>query len=223
MNKKEKGLQKFTNSEEKYSYLFGLDYIVSKDLGILTQEELDEFRDRARDLVHSITDPMERHIKSIKFENCFDESVRNRIWENNHVVVVQKMAQLLTEYNRMPTCLEISLETGLSRTTVYKHLKELHYHELQIHQLNNFKALIPNVLTMLYKYSCHGDVSAARAFLKYVGSYEETNDKIKKTSYSTKWAEQKNFIQINNTVISQDQISTLTEEQIKQLENILSN
>ncbi len=216
-NKKEKGLQKFTKEKSKYKYLYDLDYIKSSDLKDLTPDELFEFREEARGYINGIEDFTERHKVMVKYENCFDEKTRRGIWENNHILIVQNMAILLKEYNRMPSCMEIAKKTGLSRTTVHKHLDELETHKYQIQEINNFKALVPNVLTLLYKYSNCGDVSAAKTFLKYVGTPEVQQ----KSTIVAKYNEPTNFIQINNTVISQEQISSLNDEQIKQLENLL--
>ncbi len=69
------------------------------------------------------------------------------------------------------------------------------------------------VLAKVFKFAVNGDLKACRLFFDIVGKGN--------TPENTPKLEQKNYIQINNTVLSQDELKQLTEDQLTQIETVL--
>ena len=110
--------------------------------------------------------------------------------------------------NRMPSVLEIEYDTGISRTTIYNHLKHDHQGFEQEFQ-NKIIKLRKQALEQLYVIGAqNGNVRALTEFLKLTGQ------KMQQQSDN-------NFIQINNIYIDQRTIQNLPEDTKEKLELIL--
>lgn len=110
--------------------------------------------------------------------------------------------------NRMPSVLELEYETGISRTTIYKHLKDDHKgfekeFELKINKLRK------QAIELLYVIGVkNGNVKALTEFLKLTGQ-------------DSQQGQEKALIQINNIYIDQRTIQNLPDNMKDQLELLL--
>lgn len=139
----------------------------------------------------------------------------NNIWEHNHALVSTAIAELMNRHGTMPSQNAIARETGLSRQTVAKHIAEYNSHPEYIAETNRFKFMSHTLLAKVFRHAGNGDMRAARIYFDMVG----TMDKQQTGTVNT----QNNYIQINNTILSQDKLKSLTEEQLNLIEKIVNN
>lgn len=71
------------------------------------------------------------------------------------------------------------------------------------------------LLAKVFRSAGNGDMRAARIYFDMVGAM----DKQQTGTINT----QNNYIQINNTILSQDKLKQLTEEQLNLIEKIVNN
>jgi hypothetical protein len=76
--------------------------------------------------------------------------------------------------------------------------------------------MAPKMLAKVFKFASKGDMRAARLYFEMVGvlNTQQSNAVVN---------EQNNYIQINNTILSQANLKQLTAEQLNQIESIITN
>jgi len=131
------------------------------------------------------------------------------------MVISNAISQFMARHGFMPTKAVIARETGLSRATVIKHVKEYKAHPEYLAAMQQFKLMAPNVLASVFKSAINGDTKAARLYFEMVGAAS-------KPQPGTVVTEQNNYIQVNNTILSQENLSALTTEQLNQIEHIIT-
>src|SRR5688572_11356407 len=101
-----------------------------------------------------------------KIDELLPPEVRRNIWKINHIKILNVINQLTHERGRFPTRTEISKETGISRVTINKHLKEYYdsdqYAELQ----EEFILMREKLLARIFVFGVEGNIKAARLFLE---------------------------------------------------------
>ena len=97
------------------------------------------------------------------------EQDKNKTWETNHTVITRAMAKLVRQNERMPSKAEIAEETGLSRQTIHKHLKQFGHESLVVEQLEQLNFMSSKVLAKIMELSMDGDIRAARLALEIMG------------------------------------------------------
>jgi hypothetical protein len=216
-----KSLQKFTNSE---TLCPNWETVLNKSLendepktrewwDSLTAEQKSLYRDVINAGLNVLAlDDRDRFIK--KFDVFFDtEDSRNQLWNFNHTRILRFLHNLMLENRRMPTRLELSEATGLSRQTINKHLS--HYFESSQfkEKQEEYLLLRERIMAKVYNYAIGGDVRACKLFLDATDSSVISPVSIKN--------QQNNFIQINGTNVTEEQIKLLPEKQQRQLHKIL--
>ncbi len=213
MKVKKKSLQKFTESENKIKAVLKLKKITWEDLKPLTKKELNLLSEVLKPLVNN-SKGVERDKLFKKIDAVTNEETKNETWEHNHIKITWAISTLMQELNRMPSKRELADKTGLSRQTINKHLKEYHTHPLYEGQIEQFKFMRSNVLSRVYFFALQGDMKAAKLYFDILG----TNTLLVN---NTSIQNQNNFIQINNTLINQENIKLLNPEQLNSIEDIL--
>jgi len=150
-----------------------------------------------------------------KIDSIMAVESKNSVWEHNHIVISQAVASLLQQHGIMPPINAIVEETGLSRQTVAKHLKEYKSHPQFITEIERFKFMSHNLLANVFNYAVNGDMKAARIYFEMIGA-------INKQQGGTVVNEQNNYIQINNTILSQENLKLLTAEQLDLIERMVN-
>lgn len=213
--KQKKGLQRLTKSQQKIEKLFSLKQINQSDIEGLTKAENDYLNELLTEKVNSLKGAdRDRFLR--KIEPITSEATKNQLWETNHNKIMWAISTLLQEYNRMPSKTEISNKAELSRQTVHKHLKEYHQHPHHLEQMEQFRFMATRVLAMVYRYAINGDTSAAKLYFNIIGLLNNGQQSTKATVQH-----QNNYIQINNTILSQQSIQHLNPEQLNSIEAIL--
>lgn len=215
MKTKKLGLQKLTETDIKINTLLaqekitqiGIDKLLNfkqkQVLGQVLTKKLNELKSDDRD------DFLE------KIEEIIPTDTKNQLWESNHYQIISAMTKYIEEYGRMPTKNRISEDTGLSRQTIHKHLKDYSEHPLFAEQLKQFRFIADRVLTKVIKAASLGDMKAARLYFDVMGNFG--NQFGGNTTINT----QNNYIQINQTKLSQEIVKQLSPEQLNQIEAVL--
>jgi len=94
---------------------------------------------------------------------------RNQTWEKNHFMISKAIALLMRTHERMPSKEEIAEETGLDRSTIYNHLKEINDHVSYQESLQQFDTIASQVLAVIGAMALEGEIRAARLSLEIIG------------------------------------------------------
>jgi hypothetical protein len=213
--KTKKSLQKFTETEAKINKILSLEKITPNDIATLSKTEIDNLMGVLTAKFNSLVGE-ERDKFYKKIEPITGEATKNQLWESNHTKITWAISLLIQEYGRMPSKTEIADKTELSRQTVHKHLKEYAEHPLYLEQVEQFRFMTSKVLAKVYQFAINGDTGAAKLYFNVMGLMNN-----KQALNNTLIQNQNNYIQINGTVLSQDNIKNLDPEQLNSIEAIL--
>ena len=209
-----KDLQKFTESELKVNQILQLEKITDQDIATLAKEERGMFYDEMSKKLNTLKD-IERDEFITQIDAVITIPVKNQLWENNHYKITCALTKCINEYGTMPTKNQLAEETGLSRQTIFNHINEYSTNPLYLKDVEQFRFLSNKVLARVFKYAINGDLKACRLYFDMLGGLNN------QVISSTKEVQQNNYIQINNTVLSQDVLKQLNEEQLTQIETVL--
>ncbi len=200
----------------KINHLLTLEKITAKDIEGLNPAELEQLGKTTTQTLAKLTG-VERDNFLDKIDLIVPASTKSDIWEYNHSLINRAVSDYMSKHGVMPAKNVIVRKTGLSRQTVFKHLKEYKHHPEHTAEMEQFKFMAPNVLANVFKCALNGDMRAAKLYFDIVGA---TN---KQQPANTVINEQNNYIQINNTKLSQQNLEQLSPEQLNQIENIIRN
>ena len=203
----------FTASRQKVERLLAMDKVTQVDIDGLTQMERECIAENCTAALQRLKG-VERDKFLDKIDLVTHAITKRDIWEQNHAVISHAVASYMRQYAIMPTKSAIAQETGLSRQTVAKHFNEYERHPDFTAEMEQFKFMTPKMLANVFKYASNGDMKAARLYFEMVGA-------INKKQANTVVNEQNNYIQINNTILSQENLKRLTAEQLDQIERII--
>jgi hypothetical protein len=205
----------FTASTTKVNRLLAQKKIAAKDIEDLNKIEREYLAETCTELVQQLKGE-ERDNFLDKIDLVIPASTKSDIWEYNHSVINGAVSDFMHEHGIMPTKSVIAEKTGLSRQTIAKHFKAYKKHPELTEEMEQFKFMAPRVLANVFKFALNGDIRAARLYFEMVGA-------INKQQTNTVVNEQNNYIQINNTILSQENIKRLSAEQLNQIESIITN
>ena len=149
-----------------------------------------------------------------KIEQIVAPGTKNDMWEYNHVAINGAISDFMQQHGRMPTKNAIAQKTGLSRQTVTKHMAGYRQNPEYVAEMEQFKFMSHKMLANVFKHATNGDIRAAKLYFEMVGE-------IGKQQACTVVNEQNNYLQINNTILSQENLKQLSAEQLNQIENIV--
>jgi hypothetical protein len=149
----------------------------------------------------------------VNMEEMFDANGKKIIWDNNHTRILWAISNLTAKNNCFPSRSEISKETGLTRVTINKHLKNYYGSPQQQERQEDFVIMRERILAAAFKEARNGDMRAAKLFLDATAN-QAPSMHVKN--------QQNNFIQINGMEITEQQVNELPEDQRLQLQTILS-
>lgn len=207
-----KGLQKLPVSDSKIRGLLKRDQVTMADIDKLSEAEKKRLGEISTEKLKKISatdrDEFLEKIKDIVAEQTITE-----LWEYNHGQIMYAISSLINESGRMPTRTQIAERANVSRTTVYKHLKDYSTHPLYLEQLQKLRLLSTNVIARVYRSAMAGDTGSQKLYFNVMGLLGGgQGSKI-----------QNNYIQINNMILRQDVIQKLNPEQLSIIENLLKS
>jgi DNA-binding phage protein len=209
-----KSLQKLTEIPEKVNEVLLLKRIEPTDLEQLSEVEKDSLYSILNHKLNNLKgDERDTFLK--KFDAIIPQSTKNQLWEYNHNKVTTAITLIMQDCGAMPSVSQIAEKAGLSRQTVSKHIKDFKTNPQYLEYAEQFKFMGTKLLAKLFQFALAGDLGAAKLYFNVIGalSSEQANN-------STLIQNQSNYIQINNTVISQETVKQLNPEQLNSLETI---
>ena len=206
-----KGLQKLTDSQRKVLETLDRPKVTKADIKSFSKEEIELMRTAVNERLDTLRDEeLDRFLD--KVSDIISPDSKNAIWENNHRSIVIQISEFIDLTGRMPTMFELSDRTGLSRQTLSKHLKEYRDHPQYLDYLEQFRFMGQRVLSKMFKLAVNGDVRAGRLYLEMVGGVMDGSGRGGGT---------RNYIQINNTILTQEAIQSLPKSQLSRIEDVL--
>lgn len=213
--KTETALAHCTASTKKVNDLLAKQKITLQDIEDFSQMERDYFNATATETLNQLTG-QEKDDFLDKIDEILHVDSKNSFWEHNHHLITSTINKLMREYGYMPSKTSIAEQSGLSRQTVTKHLKEYKMQPGYQAEMKQFEYMTSKVLAVVYKSAVTGDLKASKLYLETVGGAN------KKSSGGMVVNEQNNYIQINNTILSQEILQKLSPEQLNQIELIVT-
>lgn len=125
-----------------------------------------------------------------------DTEKRAKHWELNHRKIRDAYIQLIKEKQGMPTMSEISTITGLSHSTVQRHLDDLHFEPLK-HPL---RILTPDVILAIANSARKGSAMSQKLWMQLMEG----------------WVEHHDITTMGNQITMPIDLSNLTKEELKQ-------
>jgi len=210
-----KGLQKLTESEVKINKIASLKQITPNDLKSLTKSEVRKLFDLLNERINSSMG-VERDQLFEKIEAIQNVEMKNQLWEYNHLRITAAISNLMYDKGIMPSATDISGETGLSRQTIHKHLKEYVNHPLFLEQIEQFRFMGSRVLIKIYQFAMEGDMRAMKLYFNIIGGLNN-----RQATNNTFIQNQNNYIYINGILFDQEAVKYLNPEQLNTIETIL--
>ena len=199
--------------KQKIGQLLKQEQITMNDIADFTKPETDYLDNTCAEILDQLQGTQRENFLA-KIDPILTPETKSDIWENNHLSITEAIADNIRVHGFMPTQTDIAGYTGLSRQTVAKHLKEYKKQPEFMQQAEQFTFMAPQLLANVYKFALDGDIRAARLYFEIIGT---------KTTQPqhTLPGPQNNYIQINNTILSQQNLASLTSEQLNQIEGII--
>jgi hypothetical protein len=198
----------------RVNQLLALDQITLNDIEDLNKFEREYLSETLTETAQRLKGP-ERDNFLNKIEPIMNPNTKAEVWDHNHARISKAISAFMSQHGIMPTRNAIADETGLSRQTVSKHFAAYQQRPEQTAEMEQFIFMAPNILANVYKYALTGDMRAARLYLEMVGA-------INKKQGNTVVNEQNSYIQINNTILSQENLKQLSAKQLNQIESIIT-
>lgn len=220
-DKEDKGLQKFADSKLAKRLPLFVEKLLQRIISspALSVDQIFDLTDEEKKKIESVLtagyitladEDREQFID--KVDPIISRKSRNDIWERNHWAILNVISWQTIQRAQIPTIKDIGDETGLSRTTVSKHLKEYYDSETYREKENTYNFLREKLLAKIFAYAYEGNTKAAKIFLDATAN---------STAKLTVNNQQNNFIQINELVITQESIMKLSEEKLEKLREII--
>jgi hypothetical protein len=198
-----------TEAWEKFQTVFRSDALYSYELHALSKEDQAEF---FKILTLAIEELNRENSRLMGLMGQTSRQPVNRlVWEDNHLKITRTISSALANTGRMPNQAYIAQTTGLSRKTVSEHLSEAHDKSIYIEHLRQFTIMAPRVMdSVLNQAVLEQDTKAARLYFDIL-------EKMNGPSAPNIYAGRNNYIYINNYVIRQETLRRLSDDQLKQI------
>jgi hypothetical protein len=132
-------------------------------------------------------------------------------WESNHLKISKTIAMGLAQTGQAPNQTQIAALTGLSRKTVQQHVAQGNDTSIFTEHLQQYTMMAPRVMDVALNKAINGeDIRAVKVYFDILEKMQGPNALNIYTTHN-------NYIQINNHVISQEALGRLSEEQLKQI------
>ena len=146
--------------------------------------------------------PAKKTLPNLTLSTPDDSDAKNQTWEMNHARLTYAIQTLIDRDGIMPPVQIIAEEAGLSRQTVYEHLRDFNQSTLYQNQIQAYRMLGAQVLATLSQLALRGDVKAAKVFLGAIGGLTGSEPATSNPSTT-------NYIQVNNS-LKIDQLTFLS-------------
>ncbi len=212
MGKKRKSLQKLTELKRTKD----LDSFLDEEPR-LSEKEITKFFLNKLNTTDPIDSPEEFQNTGIMFlhycnrigreEQIFEQ--KNALYEFNHDLIMNQISNYLFKNGMMPRVSDIRDKTGISRTTIYKHLEDEKINGRNNKARKQLRMLVSQAMATLYKIGVEDrNAQALKYFINFVEP--ETNS-----------GTVNNYVQINNIRLTQNDLENIPLEEQEKIETIL--
>jgi hypothetical protein len=96
---------------------------------------------------------------------------RTRLWEKNHKKIIEAIKETMGMYKAIPPSVsELARKTGLSRQTIYEHMRDFKYHPAQVERNKMFDLMKFEVMMRLCNSALSGNFKAMKLYLQMTGA-----------------------------------------------------
>ena len=159
--------------------------------------------------------------KSLQFTDR-EDIVKTSQWEKNQNCILNYIHLYTVENCKSPSISNIATNTGLSRPTIYKHLSETNVQDYLGKQFRTYHLLIPQIMGMLYS-KCFNLLASEVESLRAAKTILELLQFSSKYSNYITINKQVNYLTINNTTITQDQLQKLSPDKLSEIEGLIND
>ncbi|GAA4327963.1 hypothetical protein [Flaviaesturariibacter amylovorans] len=214
-----KGLQKVATTKSRIAEIMAIPVVTREDVNRL-------IRPQDRDALAKHISKLGTTLKGEELERLNEQwdllitqETKNQTWEENHRIITNAMYQHLEDYARFPSHSKLAKDTGLSRKTIAKHLKEYDKHPMYETELQKFRYYSTRVLGKVAQQATQGDMKAARLYLETVAVLSGAPRPGTVNNFT-----QNNFLQFNNgQAITQQALNSLPLEVQAQVQQLILN
>lgn len=211
----QQGSQNLTSMSQRVKDLLQSSTITREQLNELTEQERVLFEKELTKRFNRVKTGIEKEKLWNFVEPIATEQTKNDYWEGNHKAITSALDHYVNQHNKLPSKSVLAEITGLSRQTIHKHLNEYKQAAFFQFQQEAFSLLTTGLLAKLYNFAAEGNVQAAKLYFEMTGSYSPTKRTIEQHSTTN------NFIQINNTLFSQESLKQISPEKLAEVERLL--
>ena len=98
---------------------------------------------------------------------------RNQNWETNHELIKRALGKLIRSDVRWPSKEAIAAETGLNRTTVYRHMEQFSKDDIMAKELEELKLVSSQITATMVDLALDGDIRAMRLSYELTGALKK--------------------------------------------------
>jgi hypothetical protein len=109
-----------------------------------------------------------------------DGLTRNAGWEKNHASITKAMSRLIIKYDAWPTKADIATESGLSLSTVCRHMEHFGKEDMMAEELKELKFMTSTVFAVMVSSVIMGNMKAMRLALEVTGALKKDKDAVAK-------------------------------------------
>lgn len=160
-----------SNLRELKSY-FGLPKITRLAVDAIPLENRKAFDKAINRLANTLKDQeYDRFCDAI--EPLVDVQTKNATWQFNHYKIICAIERLMLDAMQFPMVQELADETGLSRQTIHKHLKDFPTHPAKRDLDHQLILMTEPLLVKIYKRAAEGSIPASKLYLQYAFKVRE--------------------------------------------------
>ena len=163
-----KNLQKFTDFDTMFRELLNKEKVKQSDIEVFKMNFAERLNTELANRLNTVKGEDFDELV-FKLDEVMPTSVKNQIWERNHNTITATISNLMQEYGRMPTASEIATESGISRQTITKHLREYGNNTLYLEKKEQFRFMTDKVLAKVFQFAVNGDIGAAKLYFNVMG------------------------------------------------------
>src|SRR5579872_3880205 len=94
---------------------------------------------------------------------------KGKLWEQNHKKIIEAIKEIMGKYRATPPSVtEISRKAGISRRTIYEHMRDYKYHPTQVERFKLLELMKFEVMMKLCSTAMNGNLKAIRMYLKWI-------------------------------------------------------
>lgn len=218
MSNSEKSLQKLTDLQIAQEFL-SQKKLTMKGFWKLTKPQQDLLNEEINRRINTLTGER-KDMFVAKLNGLLDKEDKNQLWQHNHTRIQTTLSNLLMEYNRMPTVDKLAQQSGVSRQTVYKHLKHFNTQKQYKEEWDRIRYASISIFATVAKCALKGDMKAARLYFDIIDNSGGEGRTYIKNQVNN---QQNHYLTINSVKLDEPTLNSMPVELLQQIEEFVKN